>query len=95
MGQVTWSRSAWEDVEAIASYIARDSEDRASLFVVRLLEAADRLRDFPGSGRAIPEMGDPSCREIIVYPYRVMYRVEDDQVLITAVVHGARDWRPE
>ena len=95
MGEVTWSPAAWQDVEAIASYIAGDSSDQASLFVLRLLEATDRLRDFPGSGRVIPELGDPARREIIVYPYRVMYQPEVDQVSITGVVHGARDWRPQ
>jgi len=95
MGQVIWSPSALSDVDAIAEYIARDSVDRASLFVTRLLDATDRLSEFPESGRVIPEIGDPSCREIPVATYRVMYRIEGNDVWITGVVHGARNWRPE
>lgn len=63
MGKVVWAPSALDDVDAIAAYIARDSVDQASLFVARLLAAADRLQNFPRSGRVIPEIKDPLCRE--------------------------------
>ena len=92
MGQVIWSPSALDDVDAIAEYIARDSVDQAALFAQRLLDATERLGDFPRSGRVIPEIGDPACREILVGAYRILYRVEADDVWITGVVHGARDF---
>lgn len=95
MGKVTWSPSALEDVNSIAEYIARDSVDRAALFAVRLIEATDRLQDFPSSGRIIPEIGDSSCREIIYGNYRIMYRLLNNDVWITGVVHGSRQWKPE
>ena len=95
MGKVIWSPSALEDVDSIAEFISRDSVYQASLFVVRLLEATDRLLDFPQSGRVIPELGNESCREIIYGAYRIMYRIEQNEVWITGVVHGARDWSPE
>lgn len=95
MGQVIWSPAALDDVDAIAEYIARDSVDQAALFVTRLFEATERLGDFPDSGRVIPELADAACREIFVGPYRLMYRVEDNDVWITGVAGGARDWRPE
>ena len=66
----------------------------ASLFVRRLVEATDRLQDFPSSGRMIPEINHPDCREVIYGAYRIMYRLEKGEVWITGVVHGARDWRP-
>ena len=33
-----------------------------------------RLREFPESGRAVPEWGDPMLREVIWRHYRVVYR---------------------
>ena len=95
MAQVIWSPAALEDVDAIAEYISRDSPDQAALFVDRLIEKTDRLESFPLSGRVIPEIGNESCREIIYGSYRIMYRIEADQVWITGIVHGARDWRPK
>jgi plasmid stabilization system protein ParE len=90
-----WAPAALADVEAIAQYIARDSADNAALFVTRLIEATDRLARFPESGRIIPEIGNAACREVMVAPYRIMYRLETDQVWITGIDHGARNWRPE
>ncbi len=95
MGKVIWSPTAIEDVDSIAEYIARDSIDQASLFVIRLIGATDRLQDFPNSGRIIPEIGNPDCREIIYGSYRIMYRVHEDAVWITGIVHGSRDWCPK
>ncbi|HUU09988.1 MAG TPA: type II toxin-antitoxin system RelE/ParE family toxin [Phycisphaerae bacterium] len=94
MAQLIWAPAALKDVEAIAEYVARDSADRAALLVVRLIEATDRLAQFPDSGRVIPEVSDPHCREVLVGNYRVMYRLEGPQVWITGIVHGARDWHP-
>jgi addiction module RelE/StbE family toxin len=93
MGQVIWAPSATKDVEDIAEYIARDSPDQAALFVTRVLEATDRLADFPLSGRIIPEMSDVRRREIIAGSFRIMYRIEEGAVWVIAVVHGAREWK--
>jgi len=95
MGKVIWAPSALQDVDSIAEYIARDSVDRAALFVVRLIEITDRLQNLPFSGRVIPEIGDESCREIIYGAYRIMYRIDKSAVWITGVVHGARNWAPD
>jgi len=94
MVKVIWAPSAIEDVEQIADFIARDSPDRASLFVTRIEEAVDQLGDFPKSGRTIPEIGDPGYREVLLGDYRIMYRLVGEEVWITGVVHGSRDWRP-
>jgi len=95
MAPVIWAPAALEDVEAIAEYIARDSPDHAALFATRLIQATDRLTQFPESGRAIPEMANPSCREVLVGDYRIMYRIETGTVWITGVIHGARDLQAE
>ncbi len=95
MAKVIWAPSALDDVESIAEYIAKDSVEMASLFVSRLFDATDRLQEFPFSGRIIPEINNPDCREVIYGTYRIMYRVEKDEVWVTGVIHGARDWKPE
>ena len=95
MAEVIWAPSAVADVESIAEYIARDSVDQACLFTKRLFEAVESLRQFPFSGRVIPEINDLSCREVLYGAYRIMYRLEKNEVWVTGVVHGARDWKPE
>jgi len=95
MAEVIWAPSALDDIDSIAEYIAADSAAMASLFINRLIEATDRLEEFPLSGRIIPEINNPDCREVIYGAYRIMYRIEGNAVWITGVVHGARDWRQE
>ncbi|MFG0331209.1 MAG: type II toxin-antitoxin system RelE/ParE family toxin [Phycisphaerales bacterium] len=87
-----WAPSALADADAIAEFIARDSSDRAALFVTRLFEASELLARSREMGRVIPELGDEARREILVGAYRVMYRIEEDQIFIVAIVHGARNW---
>ena len=94
MGKIIWAPSALKDIESIARFIERDSIDQSSLFVTRIIEMTDRLEDFPQSGRVIPEINDDYCREIIYGAYRVMYRIAKDEIWITGVIHGARNWHP-
>ena len=93
--KIIWSPSALDDLDLIAEYIARDSIDRTSLFIERLIQAMDRLQFSPFSGRIIPEIKEPNCREIIYGSYRMMYRIEKHEIWITGIVHSARDWTPE
>ncbi len=60
--------------------------------VRRLRAQAAQLVRFPEMGRAVPEFADPTVRELIVAPYRLIYRYqrERDRVQIIAVVHGSR-----
>ena len=95
MAEVIWSPSALRDVEDIAEFISRDSPEQAALFVERLIEKTDPLMDCPLSGRVIPEIGKEKTREIIYGSYRIMYLIEGEEVWITGIIHGARDWRPE
>lgn len=42
-------------------------------------------------GRHVPEVSAPDIRELIIEPYRLIYRVGDDHVWILALIHGRRD----
>lgn len=68
--ELVWSPEALEDVEQIATYIARDSEWYAQAVVTRILAAAETLSELPGRGCIAPEVQRESLREIFVYSYR-------------------------
>lgn len=90
--RVVWSPAALEDVEAIASYISRDSPRYASAVVARLRDAVRGLREHPFSGRVVPEFDDQAIRERLVYSYRLIYRVEAGVVTIAAIAHGKQSF---
>lgn len=92
--QLVWSPEAIEDIEAIARYIQRDSPWYAQAVVSRIVAAAEMVPENPQIGRVVPEVGQADLRERFVYSYRVIYRVEQERVLIAAVIHGSRLLHP-
>ncbi|HEX5434616.1 MAG TPA: type II toxin-antitoxin system RelE/ParE family toxin [Candidatus Angelobacter sp.] len=38
-------------------------------------------------------MRRPCLRELIVYSYRVIYRITDSEILVVAMIHGKRNLR--
>jgi addiction module RelE/StbE family toxin len=90
MAAVRWTQRARDDLRDIHNFIARDSPRAAGALVERLLTATERLAAFPESGRVVPEFPALGYREIIVSSYRVLYRLADNTVWITAVIHGRR-----
>ena len=54
----------------------------------RILDAAEHLADHAERGRPAGK----GHRELtIIWPYLILYRIEDDDVFILRVRHGARD----
>jgi plasmid stabilization system protein ParE len=91
--KIIWSPEAVADLEQIRDYIARDSVNYALAMVDRVLAVVDGLADFPRSGKRVPEYGDAKIRQMIVGPYRIIYRISPDSIDIAAIIHGARDLR--
>lgn len=50
----------------------------------------ERLSRFPESGRIVPELNRPDVREVIVSPYRVVYRYRSGVVDIATVFRASR-----
>ena len=88
--RVNWSRRALHDLESIAEYIAADSPTYAGIVVKKVVTQTQTLVNFPRAGRKVPEFDDDAIRELIVYSYRIIYRLQDEAVVIAAVIHGKR-----
>jgi len=89
--KLEWTEPAVETLQGIKDYIAKDNDFYAARFVERIVAAAEKLQDFPGVGRKVPEADREDVREIIFQAYRIIYRVRAERVEILAVVHGGRD----
>jgi len=64
--RIVWTLQAVEDVEAIRAFIARDSPHYAALMAERIVETVERLKEFPRSGRVVPEVGLEAYRAEIL-----------------------------
>jgi plasmid stabilization system protein ParE len=90
--KVVIGESAEDDLDRVFAYIAQDNPTAAPAMVARIRDhisflETDSLADMGRPGR------DPATRELIEYPYIIVYEVHDDrgEVEVLAVVHGARD----
>jgi toxin ParE1/3/4 len=89
-----WAAPALDDLDEIASWIARENRSAAATLVRRVLDTLDRLQDHPQSGRWVPEIRQKLYREIIVPPCRIIYRPEGNDVLIVHVIRSERLFDP-
>ena len=90
MTKLIWSPQSLRDLESIRDYVATDSPLYAALVVERILQSVERLTSFPESGRVVPERNDPQLREVIVSPYRVVYRLRPGVAEIATVFRASR-----
>jgi plasmid stabilization system protein ParE len=90
LANVFWTKSATADLDQLETYIAADSEYHARRFVERVERAVGRLALFPESGRMVPDTKNDRRREIMIGNYRVLYRIQGEQVWVLGVRHDAR-----
>ena len=79
--KLEWSEEALEDIESIATYIEKDSPAYAKSVVSKFFEKAEVLKDFSELSRKVPELNDVHIREIFVYSYRLIYKLDKNTVL--------------
>ncbi|WP_192823360.1 type II toxin-antitoxin system RelE/ParE family toxin [Rufibacter sp. LB8] len=95
MAAVIWTAQALEDINAIAEYIAADSPKYAAITVQKFFSKAAMLETLPNSGRVVPELNNPSIRELLEGNYRIIYQITPQgQVQVLTVHHSARQLPP-
>ena len=75
MVKVNWTNSAFQDLNDIGEYIAKDSVKYAELTVQELFYHTDILEIYPKTGKKVEEFNDSSIRELIKGSYRIVYKI--------------------
>jgi toxin ParE1/3/4 len=90
--RLIWSPTARLDLRDLLIYIAEGNPQAARCFARRVFQLVERLPKFPESGRVVPEFNDPTLRELVRKPCRIVYRIrpEADTIEIVRVWHAAR-----
>ncbi len=88
---IRWSPTAVADLKSIRDFIAKDSPNSARKVANRIKDSANRLINFPLSGRPGRV---PGTRELVIpgTSYVAAYRIQGDEVQIAAVLHGKQQW---
>lgn len=92
--QVFWTQTARQDLQKIIEYIAIDSEIQARKIYTDIKEKSGNLRQMPFQERIVPELeyfGILIYRELIIPPWRIIYKIEDNKVWVLAVSDGRRN----
>ena len=92
--QVLWTEAATLDLAEIVAYIAIESPMQARRVLSKIRQDASNLQMFPKRGRVVPELQDVGLtqwRELIVRPWRVLYRIDEGRVLVEVVLDSRRD----
>jgi len=92
--RVLWTETAICDLESLVGYITADAPINAGKVLARLKSKAESLRTTPERGRLVPELvqhGLPIWRELIVRPYRILYRIDGRTAYVLAVLDSRRD----
>jgi plasmid stabilization system protein ParE len=87
---VYWTRNAKRELCAVHDYIAQNSARYARGMVDRITRKTQQLARWPQLGAQVPEYSDETIREILVLPYRIIYRARGSRIEVLSVVHSAR-----
>lgn len=93
--EVLLTEGAEQDLEAIYDYIAEfDCVANANHVLEQLMDVVESLAGFPERGsfpKELVALGIKEYRQASFKPYRVIYRVLGEQVIVYLIVDGRRD----
>jgi len=90
--RVLFSNEAENDLELIGDFIAKDNPRRAYTFIQELRGKCEALADMAASFPLVPRYERYGFRRRVHGEYLIFYWVNDDQVWIVRILHGAIDY---
>ena len=92
--EVIWSNIAEKDLIDVVEYISADSPSTALKSFKNIKQKASKLYSFPERGRVVPELRDQGIvqyRELIISPWRVIYRISEKSVYVLSVLDARQN----
>jgi len=91
---IIWAGVAENDLKEIIEYIATDSPANALKTLKKIKQKASSLYTLPERGRIVPELQDQGIllyRELIVSPWRIIYRISEMKVYVLSVLDARQN----
>jgi len=91
---VKWTATAGNDLDSIIGFIAEDCLDEAMKILEKIRKKAAGLYALPERGRVVPELKEQGIilyRELITAPWRIIYRISDQNVFVLAAFDARRN----
>lgn len=90
MVTIIWTELAIDDLQSIHEYIAKDSKVYADRLIEKIINRLGQIKVFPKSGRVVPEFNSEIIRELIEGNYRIVYKIDPDNISIIRIHHSSR-----
>lgn len=87
---IIWSPLAENRLIEIAEYIAYDKPAVAIQWAESVFDATQELLNHPKLGRKVPEFNNEKYREILHGNYRIIYRLDEIQIMVLTVRRGSQ-----
>lgn len=85
---IRWALLALEHIVEIGSYIYRENPQAAERWIRQVFARVKRLEQFPNSGKKNKEAARADIRELAWKNYRIIYRIEREQISILTIRHA-------
>jgi len=92
--RVEWAEVARRDLLSIVDYLVEKRSEAAASTLDKLERKAAALTRLPGRGHTPPELARLQVRqyrELIVPPFRLIYRLTSHRVLVLAILDSRRN----
>ncbi len=92
--KINWANVAENDLIEIIEYISIDRPADALKILQKIKKMASSLHSLPERGRVVPELQDQGIsiyREIVIPPWRVIYRISENDVYVLTVLDARRN----
>lgn len=92
--QVQWSKTAQNDLSAVITYIQTTRPQAAGKLFADIKAQGPNLELLPELGRIVPELlsqGVVQYRELIIPPWRLLYRISVATVYVLAFIDARRN----
>jgi len=91
---VKWASVAQRDLKQIIDHIAIDNPGNALQILKTIKQKTSNLYTLPERGRIVSELQDQGIhiyRELVVAPWRIIYRISDTTVFVLSVIDARRN----
>ena len=88
--RVSFAESAVADLEGIRAWYAEQQVPQVGARLIgEILARVASLAEYPQRGRVVPEFEAPTLREVLLPPFRIVYRLDGHRVRVVRI------WRSE
>lgn len=90
--KIRFTAEAKADLQYIGDYIAKDNPARALSFVRELERKCRAIAASPKAFSLVPRYEQYAIRRSVHENYLIFYRIENEQLIILHILHGAMDY---